>query len=78
VLLVALLVVVMLAALLAAGVERRICQTLAPGQQELNTFLLVMPRVCRDDLLIWIQGNQLGTFSRRQVTGEIKANWLPA
>lgn len=29
------------------------------------------------DWLIWMQGEQFGQFSRRQVTGEISSNWFP-
>jgi len=30
------------------------------------------------DWLNWLQGNQIGDFSRRQVTGKISGNWFPA
>jgi hypothetical protein len=31
-----------------------------------------------DDWLNWLQGNQIGDYSRRQVTGKISGNWFPA
>jgi hypothetical protein len=30
------------------------------------------------DWLIWLQGDQLASFSKRQVTGEIEFSWFPA
>jgi hypothetical protein len=31
-----------------------------------------------EDWLLWVQGTQLGSFSRSQVTGMISGNWFPA
>lgn len=30
------------------------------------------------DWLNWLQGNQIGDYSRRQITGKISGNWFPA
>ena len=43
----------------------------------LNINFNVGPNWCRDWLL-WVQGTQLGSYSRKQVTGTISANWFPA
>ncbi len=43
----------------------------------LNLNFNIGPNWCRDWLL-WVQGTQLGSFSRSQVTGTISANWFPA
>jgi len=58
----------------AAGLEGNV--TWYP-QEKFNLDFSLKPEWSRD-WLIWIQGNQLGTFSRHQVTGEINANWFPA
>lgn len=47
-----------------------------PGEN-LNLDLSVGPSWSRD-WLIWVQGSQLGSFSRRQLTAELSANWFPA
>lgn len=43
----------------------------------LNIAFSLNPRWSRD-WLNWLQGNQVGDFSRRQVIGRISANWFPA
>jgi hypothetical protein len=43
---------------------------------ELNFDLKVRP-VWSSDWLIWLQGDQFGKFSRRQVVSEIAGNWFP-
>jgi hypothetical protein len=43
----------------------------------LNLDLRVGPE-WRRDWLLWVQGTQLGSFSRTQVTGTLSANWFPA
>jgi len=45
--------------------------------ENLNLDLRLGPSWSRD-WLIWVQGTQLGSFSRRQVTAELSANWFPA
>jgi hypothetical protein len=45
--------------------------------EKLNLDFSLRPRWSRD-WLIWLQGNQLASFSRRQVSSEISANWFPA
>jgi len=47
-----------------------------PGEN-LNLDLSVNPSWSRD-WLIWVQDTQLGSFSRRQITAELSANWFPA
>ena len=46
-------------------------------RNNLNIDFSVSPRWSRD-WLIWIQGDQLASFSKRQITGEIGASWFPA
>ncbi len=43
----------------------------------LNLDLNLSPNWSRD-WLIWVQGTQLGSFSRRQVSATLSANWFPA
>jgi hypothetical protein len=43
----------------------------------LNLDLRVSPNWCADWLL-WVQGTQMGSFSRNQITGELSVNWFPA
>lgn len=43
----------------------------------LNLNFNIGPNWCRDWLL-WVQGTQLGSFSRSQAMGTISANWFPA
>jgi hypothetical protein len=43
----------------------------------LNIDFSVNPQWSRD-WLIWLQGDQLASFSKRQVTGEIESSWFPA
>jgi hypothetical protein len=45
--------------------------------KNLNLDLRVGPNWSRD-WLIWVQGTQLGSFSRRQLTAQLSANWFPA
>jgi hypothetical protein len=46
-------------------------------RNNLNIDFSVSPRWSRD-WLIWVQGDQLASFNKRQVTGEIGASWFPA
>jgi hypothetical protein len=45
--------------------------------EKFNLDFKLSPKWSRD-WLIWMQGNQLGSFSQRQVTAGITANWFPA
>lgn len=45
--------------------------------ESLNINLSMSPQ-CSNDWLKWMQGNQLGNFSRHQITGGISVNWFPA
>ena len=45
--------------------------------ENLNLDLSLGPNWSRD-WLIWVQGTQLGSFSKRQVSAMLSANWFPA
>jgi hypothetical protein len=58
----------------AAGIEANVTWFY---RNNLNIDFRVNPQWSRD-WLIWLQGDQFASFSKRQVTGEIVSSWFPA